>query len=197
MIFLTMESPKPVPPYVRLISTEPWEKLSKIFAILSSGIPIPLSWTTNFKVILLSFSLTVLIFNMTSPFLVNLIELLIKFIKIWDSLVGSPIRFSLPFMSKSNLKLILFLLINPLKDWLMLFTNSHTFYWFTYYQATSYPTATTGSTTGVGTLRLHTPKADIELKKWIIAKVAQIVPLHVYNIVVIFLDDKYANKKKR
>jgi hypothetical protein len=38
-----MVKPKPVPPYLRFISTEPCEKLSKTVSSLSLGMPIPVS----------------------------------------------------------------------------------------------------------------------------------------------------------
>jgi hypothetical protein len=38
-----MVKPKPVPPYLRFISTEPCEKLSKTVSSLSLGMPMPVS----------------------------------------------------------------------------------------------------------------------------------------------------------
>ena len=42
-----MESPRPVPPYLRLVEPSAWAKDSKIDCCFSNGMPVPLSMTLN------------------------------------------------------------------------------------------------------------------------------------------------------
>ena len=94
---LTIESPKPLPPYFLVNDPSAWVKLSKINCCLSSGTPIPVSVTIPLikklsSVPLGSVSASKLI--EIPPFSVNLIEFETKLITNCFILVGSPITAS-------------------------------------------------------------------------------------------------------
>ena len=98
-----MAKPKPVPPYFLFISTEPCEKLSKIELCFSIGIPIPVSAISKCTVEI-SFSVfTTDAPILTFPFLVNFKALLMRLMKICESFVGSPIKWSGIFSSISKI----------------------------------------------------------------------------------------------
>ena len=59
---------------------------------------------------------TSFVINCTLPFFVNFKALLIKFIIIWDNLVGSPIKLSGIFESSCSSKLLLFIMANSFKE---------------------------------------------------------------------------------
>ncbi|MNQ42850.1 hypothetical protein D3C85_565600 [compost metagenome] len=75
-----IDSPKPVPPYLRLVEPSACWKASKIKGCLPNGIPIPVSFTI--KQIILSSSVFTLISKLTDPLSVNLIAFEIRFLRI-------------------------------------------------------------------------------------------------------------------
>ena len=70
MKFLLIESPRPVPPYLRLMLPSTCLKASKIRESFSCGIPIPVSLTSK-----IMFCLSCFMLNSTEPSFVNLKEL--------------------------------------------------------------------------------------------------------------------------
>ena len=90
---LEIVSPRPVPPYLRVIDVSAWLNASKIRDFCSLVTPIPLSWTSNFIFVLPLFSegnrriLTLIL----PPLFVNLTAFERRLITTSLILVGSPL----------------------------------------------------------------------------------------------------------
>ena len=103
-----MVKPKPLPPNFRVVDTSAWVKLSKILCCLSSGIPTPVSATSNRTSIFLMSalcnvsSLMMLALKVTPPFSVNLMALPIKLASTWRNTKASPFTFSKPSVTHSS-----------------------------------------------------------------------------------------------
>ncbi len=87
---LTMASPNPVPPYNLEVPLDACWKFSKIFSILFSAIPIPVSFTANSMVTFSSSSFNNRTLTVIFPMVVNFTALLTRFNMIWCNLTGSP-----------------------------------------------------------------------------------------------------------
>ena len=82
-----MASPKPVPPYFRVVKESAWLKELNMRPRTSSDIPIPVSMTSNRSK---PSSPAVRTRTITSPESVNLMALPTKLMRIWRSRIGSP-----------------------------------------------------------------------------------------------------------
>ena len=72
---LLMVSPKPVPPYLRVVEVSAWEKAWNSLACCSGVMPMPVSRTENCRVTLSSDLFDILVVTTISPFSVNFIAL--------------------------------------------------------------------------------------------------------------------------
>lgn len=87
-----MASPKPVPPNLRVVEASTWIKGENSFSRSSGTIPNPVSVIANRIVAVVAVSDHNSALTTTSPWLVNLIALPIKFIKICRKRPASPCR---------------------------------------------------------------------------------------------------------
>ena len=89
-----MTSPSPVPPYLRVI--EPSACVNAVNSPLSCSfvMPIPVSMTLNESFTLLPITCSSFIWSVMLPLSVNLVALLIRFVKICERRSGSPINTS-------------------------------------------------------------------------------------------------------
>ena len=108
--FLTMERPRPVPPYLRVVLISSCVKSSKIDSILSSSMPMPVSANSITRIISGCSFLIPFTEKCTVPSLVNLTELLTRFIIICFSRYGSPIKTGGVEESTVQLRTVLFFL---------------------------------------------------------------------------------------
>ena len=118
--FRVIASPRPVPPYLRVVFASAWLKNSKIVSSFCSSMPIPVSVTENCIKVGVS-SLARDTFTLISPFSVNFKALPIRFVSIWFSLIESPATTSGSSRPKSRERSIplsaalkVNILINPL-----------------------------------------------------------------------------------
>ena len=87
---LLIASPRPVPPYRRVVEPSSWEKQSKIIDWLERLIPTPLSSTSNLISSDADDSLKTENRATTSPLSVNFTALPMRFTRTWRSRNGSP-----------------------------------------------------------------------------------------------------------
>ena len=85
-----MGSPRPVPPYRRVVEVSACAKASNIWPRFSAGMPIPVSVTSNENDADVTLCSIICTRTPTSPRSVNLTALPIKFVKIWRRRPGSP-----------------------------------------------------------------------------------------------------------
>ena len=90
---LEMESPRPVPPYLRVVEPSAWVNGVKMAARRSSGIPMPVSRTEKRIMTDSASSDSVSALITTSPSWVNFMALPARLVIIWRILPGSPFNF--------------------------------------------------------------------------------------------------------
>ena len=88
--WLEIASPRPVPPYLRVVELSAWVKASKMLACLSAAMPMPSSDTSKPSTTPWAELSCTRTLRDTSPRGVNLIALPIRLVSTWRSRPGSP-----------------------------------------------------------------------------------------------------------
>ena len=90
-ILRQMESPRPVPPYSRVVEPSAWRKAAKIASSLSATMPMPVSRTVTCRSRPAAFTPSAKRASSTSPARVNLTALSIRLTSTWRKRPGSPL----------------------------------------------------------------------------------------------------------
>ena len=102
-IFAEIASPRPVPPYCRVVELSACSNTLKMVCCFSGGMPIPVSLTEKCSMASSSFQLSNATDNTTSPCSVNLMELPIRFVNTCRRRPGSPATSSGTSVSTSKM----------------------------------------------------------------------------------------------